>query len=936
MTVVRYNSTDVMFVTEKKFAKVNREQEIAIGSEAEVEVESNAEEEEKEEDEDDDEDEDEEICRSRPLLSRQNCKAFRWSSCKVLKISKLDEDDDRGISNFDNSNDDEHVQLKNWQLRDCDRTKRASKSQGDFLAFETQQQQQYRMDNNYGISKHCKESYVNGKQFKSSEKKQASKKEKQQGSYDHYLTGHKRSQQQQQQQRQQAKAVEERESNFNAFQVNQKESYWPSKFSKQESNCAKSVKNLVAKRRKHVVSVIANRAQQRRRKELPSSVASKIITPVSLSLSSPVLLQDSTGERAQKQPLSRLADAFASSAETKAGAETHPRSQCLQALSTSDNNGFMGQLDALAGQLATPFNGVQAYQTKAVEHNGHASDGTNRCSVDVATGCCLETSQQAICNNRKADQQQEQQRKVSASLEGCMTNGRSTCCYNNNNNNIGNFLAGKLSSNRFESCDDCQNLDNDNDNDKDHTTTNTATSSSNQLEQAKLERNSQATDNEKQLKDFGGRHSLAKVDGNRISSIGKKSELRLSIMPDSCYPENTTTTSATIEPICSSISNVIHNKHQKNIFHCRLDSENDKKGLKEVEAKRNEYIDIDKFYQQQQRRQHHIDTDSKPSSTSPNEQQYLNDKNTTNVTNSTDSNKLMVVDLNNFPNSTSTFMGCNYWPKLLLQAGNSATYKVVKQQQVSAVSGSPTAFSLRSEGETDPRKKQETCETISNSQQPQLELQITQRREQLSKNIVNNNKTIARYSRPGRSPISLQRQTNARLTRNKLKIQQQRQEQLAHLALRERQQISHQSSNNRISGKLQNSSRRPGTDIFGQVFSNTGRRESYSDDYCQVSVRGSNSNSIESSLPSNTTNAQQQRYILDKNNLSQPDFYTLQTLSSQQYHQPIQDDNSITVSSRAIEISDNQLACSSRGQQQESSINISCNIEQQVPPSNGK
>lgn len=44
-------------------------------------------------------------------------------------------------------------------------------------------------------------------------------------------------------------------------------------------------------------------------------------------------------------------------------------------------------------------------------------------------------------------------------------------------------------------------------------------------------------------------------------------------------------------------------------------------------------------------------------------------------------------------------------------------------------------------------------------------------------------------NRPGRSPVSLQRETSARLARHRLKIQQQRQEQLASLALRERQQL---------------------------------------------------------------------------------------------------------------------------------------------------
>ena len=44
--------------------------------------------------------------------------------------------------------------------------------------------------------------------------------------------------------------------------------------------------------------------------------------------------------------------------------------------------------------------------------------------------------------------------------------------------------------------------------------------------------------------------------------------------------------------------------------------------------------------------------------------------------------------------------------------------------------------------------------------------------------------------RPGRSPVSLQRQTNARLARHKFKLQQQRQQQLADLERRERQLIS--------------------------------------------------------------------------------------------------------------------------------------------------
>lgn len=55
----------------------------------------------------------------------------------------------------------------------------------------------------------------------------------------------------------------------------------------------------------------------------------------------------------------------------------------------------------------------------------------------------------------------------------------------------------------------------------------------------------------------------------------------------------------------------------------------------------------------------------------------------------------------------------------------------------------------------------------------------------------NNRRRISslRLSRPGRSPVSLQRQTNARLARHRAKIQQQRQEQLAQLAQRERQQL---------------------------------------------------------------------------------------------------------------------------------------------------
>lgn len=47
----------------------------------------------------------------------------------------------------------------------------------------------------------------------------------------------------------------------------------------------------------------------------------------------------------------------------------------------------------------------------------------------------------------------------------------------------------------------------------------------------------------------------------------------------------------------------------------------------------------------------------------------------------------------------------------------------------------------------------------------------------------------SQLGRPGRSPLSLQRQTNARLSRHQLKIQQQRQEQLVLLALRDRDQL---------------------------------------------------------------------------------------------------------------------------------------------------
>lgn len=897
MTVMRYDSTDEMFGTKRNFANPNKEQKIAIGSEAEEEDED------EDEDEDNDRDDDE-TSRSRPLLAH-HFKACRWNSCKLLELNNgLYESDDRRSNNCDHSNE-EQFRLKDWHMHDCDRARQASRSLGDFLAFNSQQKQQYQMEHRHDKSdKHCK------RRYKNDESEEQFKNNKQRDCF-HLEIDHKRKQQEEEQ-RQQVKGIGERESNLNlpAVQASQREFYWPSNLSKQEGICTQSSNDLIVpnkRRSRYTARLTANRAQRRRRRGLSSGVASKIITPANLSLSSPLLLQYEEKQQ-PKEPLSRLPDILRSSrkadsklevgvkVEVKDGAEVEAisKSQCLQALSTSDNKGFMGQLDALAGQPVAQVNDVHACETKAVKDNGHANAETNRfhCFVGVASGCCFETSQ-ACRNNGKTDQQQ---RQVSARLQGCTTNGGSSCsCYSNNCNESRNGV--RLSGNRFDRC--CSRQDN-----NDATS---ATSSPNQLRRAKLDGNSRPTGNEQQQADFDGRRGVggAIVDGDKLPSIGDQSELMLSIMPDICYPESTTATTS-VGPIDSTLLTIIQDKQQKESFHYQVaksEKREAKVGEKRVEAKRNGYFDSNEYYQrkQQQQQRHNINF-------AQDKQQYLNDKNNANATNS---DKFMVVDLNN---STSKFMGYNSWPKVLLQPGNSATYKVVKQQQqVTALSGLPTTFSLKNEGETIPQKKQETCVSLSIYQQ---------RQEQRGMCNVNSNKTIARYSRPGRSPVSLQRQTNARLTRHKLKIQQQRQEQLAHLALRERLQISQQNSysNNRIFGQ-QSSSLSPETNIFGQSTENTGPRK-ITLDY-RLSSRGSNS-SIESSLPNNRINAQQ-RHTLGNNNLNQSDFSTLQ-------HQHIQVDIPTVVSSRTIEISDNQLACCSR-QQQESSIHLN---DQQASPSSSK
>lgn len=189
--------------------------------------------------------------------------------------------------------------------------------------------------------------------------------------------------------------------------------------------------------------------------------------------------------------------------------------------------------------------------------------------------------------------------------------------------------------------------------------------------------------------------------------------------------------------------------------------------------------------------------------------------------------------------------------------------------------------------------------------------------------ISGKERKISRYSRPGRSPISLQRQTNQRLARHKLKIQQQRHEQIAQLMLREQEQHQHHQQQQQVDCRYQQlTSSRP------QQLS--GRYLQRATDLAQSRPATAKSHSLYlingllDRIPSSTI---ERREFHQTSHQNQP-----QTTNSEcrltldfgliRQSQPEQVTSNQQAGSASIQISDNQLACSSRQSQHHTMINV--------------
>lgn len=155
-------------------------------------------------------------------------------------------------------------------------------------------------------------------------------------------------------------------------------------------------------------------------------------------------------------------------------------------------------------------------------------------------------------------------------------------------------------------------------------------------------------------------------------------------------------------------------------------------------------------------------------------------------------NNKPMLDTNNTAPGCLIGSCCNTW-RQALHPHHSGSYKVARQQQVGRlISGSSESNREMTAIQVENRSEQEMQGATNNAAcnnrlQPAARQQVDNA--QRSSSVAKERRLTARGLRPSRSPISLQRQTNARLTWHRIKIQQQRQEQLAQLALRDRQQL---------------------------------------------------------------------------------------------------------------------------------------------------
>lgn len=311
----------------------------------------------------------------------------------------------------------------------------------------------------------------------------------------------------------------------------------------------------------------------------------------------------------------------------------------------------------------------------------------------------------------------------------------------------------------------------------------------------------------------------------------------------------------------------------------------------------------------------------------------------TDIDTETVNNKLM-VDLNS---TAGCFMGscCNTW-RQALNPNTSGSYKVARNQNQQhyqqLISGRNINLETDNTSQANDSEQETVCANYNNSSNNinnnndnshdnnnRLE-PLTQQVDNAQRSAVAKERRIkSRSLRPSRSPISLQRQTNARLTWHRIKLQQQRQEQLAQLALRERQQLDQQIHhfNYQQRYQTQNSSRRINNENqFGEIKRGTRSTEHDHGSFYLINglynryplpAKTINSSSSSSSYYDN------QGPIAQQQQQPQPNIKRENTLSSNNRsgNQIVKQQHVIvpTTISGSIEICDNQPACSSRQEQ---------------------
>lgn len=247
------------------------------------------------------------------------------------------------------------------------------------------------------------------------------------------------------------------------------------------------------------------------------------------------------------------------------------------------------------------------------------------------------------------------------------------------------------------------------------------------------------------------------------------------------------------------------------------------------------------------------------------------------TTTNSNRNNSLAIELNHAANK---LMGsCGQTWRQALHSSKSGSYKVARKQHVVTISGDESK-------ETAPANNENTdnlsCAAAAAVRQRHQEQESFAPGNSEGANVARSLRRSARHSRPSRSPISLQRQTNARLTRHRLKIQQQRQEQLSQLALREREQLKNTNIQRRLDSTVTN----------------------YSRDFMQTRDFSTNCSYVSGVAGIGNRQAKISVNATPDINLDQQ---TQQTRTKQQ-----QVIFSTSAPSTAIEICDNQLACSSR------------------------